>query len=97
METDIRTITGPVKIENTIQVNKWIRFGLAAIVTILGALIAWGQSYDWTQIVSKETAGTIVFLIGILKTVYTAFAPAAGSGTAPTDSYIITQRGVTKV
>jgi hypothetical protein len=97
METDIRTITGPVKVDNTIQVNKWIRFALSASVTILGALIAWGTSYDWTNVVDAKTAGTIVFLIGLLKTAYNAFAPAAGSGTAPTDSYIITQRGITKI
>jgi hypothetical protein len=97
MEVTGRTLSGPVKLDNSIQINKWIRFALAAVVAILGGLIAWGQTYDWTQIVSKETAGTIVFLIGLLKTAYTAFAPSSGKGTAPTDGYIITQRGITKV
>lgn len=97
METDVRALTGPVKVENTFQVNKWARFALAALVAVLGALIAWGQSYDWTKVVDVQTAGTIVFLIGVLKTVYTAFAPSSGSGSLPTDSYIITQRGITKV
>jgi hypothetical protein len=97
METELRAVTGPVKVENTGQVNKWIRFALSAFVAILGALIAWGTSYDWTKVVDPQTAGTIVFIIGLIKTAYAAFAPSAGSGTAPTDSYIITQRGITKV
>jgi hypothetical protein len=97
METDVRSITGPVKVENTFQVNKWVRFALAAAVSLLGALIGWGLDYDWTKVVDPVTAGRIVFFIGAIKTMYTAFAPSAGSASAPTDSYIITQRGITKV
>jgi hypothetical protein len=97
MEPDLRSLAGPVKVENTFQVNKWLRFALSALVAILGALIAWGLKYDWTKIVDAQTAGTIVFLIGLVKTAYVAFAPASGSGSLPTDSYIITQRGITKV
>jgi hypothetical protein len=97
MEPDLRTLSGPVKLDNSIQVNKWLRFALSAVVALLGALIAWGASYDWTNVVDPKTAGIIVFLIGALKTAYNAFAPAAGTGTVPTDSYIITQRGITKV
>jgi hypothetical protein len=97
METDVRALTGPVKVENTFQVNKWLRMALAAVIVLLGALIGWGTEFDWTQVVSKETAGKLVFLFGLLKTAYTAFAPSSGSGSLPTDSYIITQRGITKV
>jgi hypothetical protein len=97
MEPDLRSLAGPVKVENTFQVNKWLRFALSAFVALLGALIAWGLDYDWTKVVDAKTAGTIVFVIGLLKTAYAAFAPSSGSGSLPTDSYIITQRGITKV
>lgn len=97
METDVRALAGPVKVEKTFQVNKWVRFTLAAAIVLLGAFIGWGTTYDWTQLVSVETAGKIVFVFGLLKTAYTAFAPSSGSGSLPTDSYIITQRGITKV
>lgn len=97
MGTDVRTLSGPLKVENTIQVNKWIRVALSVMVAVLGGLIAWGLAYDWTKIVDAETAGKIVFVIGVIKTLYGAFAPASGTATVPTDSYIITQRGVTKV
>lgn len=97
METDVRALTGPVKVENTFQVNKWVRFALAAVVALLGALIGWGLDYDWTKVVDPVTAGRIVCAIGVIKTLYTAFAPSSGSGSLPTDSYIITQRGITKV
>jgi hypothetical protein len=36
MEVTGRTLSGPVKLDNSIQVNKWIRFALAAVVAILG-------------------------------------------------------------
>lgn len=97
MEPDLRTLSGPIKIDNSIQINKWIRFALSAFVALLGAFIAWGASYDWTKVVDAQTAGTIVFIIGLIKTGYSAFAPAAGKATLPTESYIITQRGITKV
>jgi hypothetical protein len=97
MEPDLRSLAGPVKVENTFQVNKWLRFSLAAAIVLLGAFIGWGATYDWTQVVSVETAGKIVFVFGLLKTAYTAFAPSSGSGSLPTDSYIVTQRGITKV
>jgi hypothetical protein len=97
MEPDLRTLSGPVKLDNSIQVNKWIRVALAGLIALLGAFISWGAGYDWTQIMTKETAGKLVFVFGLLKTAYSAFAPAAGKGTVPTDSYIITQRGITKV
>lgn len=97
METDVRALTGPVKIERTFQVNKWVRMALAIAVALLGAFIGWALEYDWTKVVDVPTAGKIVAIIGIIKTLYVAFAPGSGSGSLPTDSYIITQRGITKV
>lgn len=98
METDLRTLTrGPLKVENTVQVNKWIRMALSAAVAILGGLIAWATSYDWAKIMEPETAGKIVFILGVVKTLYAAFAPASGTATVPTNGYVITQRGITKV
>lgn len=98
METEqLRTLSGPVKLDNTVQVNKWIRMALAILIALLGAFISWGAGYDWTQIMSTETAGKLVFFFGLLKTAYSAFAPASGKATVPTDGYVITQRGITKV
>lgn len=82
---------------NTFQVNKWLRLFLSVVVALLGAVITWGSTYDWTQIVSPETAGKLVFAIGVLKTVYASFAPSKGVATTPTDNYVITQRGVTRL
>lgn len=81
----------------TFQVNKWLRIALSIGVLFLGAVIGWGADYDWTQIVTKETAGKIVFAFGLLKTIYASFAPGSGVATTPTDGYVVTQRGIQKL
>ncbi len=67
-------------------VNKWVQFALAALVALLG----FASSFDWTTIVSPQSAGIIVGVIGVFKMMTNALAPAPGTGAAPTDGTIIT-------
>jgi hypothetical protein len=67
-------------------VNKWIQFALAALVALLG----FASSFDWTTLVSPQTAGVIVGVIGVFKMLTNAIAPAPGKTLAPTDGAIIT-------
>lgn len=86
-----------VKPTQTFQINKWLRVFLSLLVALLGAVITWGTSYDWAKIMDADTAGKMVFALGVLKTLYAAFAPGSGVATTPTDGYVITQRGVVKL
>jgi hypothetical protein len=72
--------------EETMLLNKWVQFGLAALVALLG----FASSFDWTALVSPKTAGVIVGTIGVFKMLTNAIAPAPGKTAAATDGTIIT-------
>jgi hypothetical protein len=67
-------------------VNKWVQFALAALVALLG----FAASFDWTTLVSPQTAGVIVGVIGVFKMLTNALAPAPGKTANATDGSIIT-------
>jgi hypothetical protein len=67
-------------------INKWVQFALAALVALLG----FAASFDWTALVSPQTAGVIVGVIGVFKMLTNALAPGAGKSAAATDGSIIT-------
>jgi hypothetical protein len=67
-------------------INKWVQFALAALVALLG----FAASFDWTALVSPQTAGVIVGVIGVFKMLTNALAPGAGKTAAATDGSIIT-------
>lgn len=71
-----------------IQVNKWVQFAMSAAIVLSGALIA----FDWTTLVSPTTAATIVSVLGLIKLVTNAIAPAAGVQTTPTGGGLITHK-----
>lgn len=70
------------------QVNKWIRVLLSLCVAVLG----WAMSFDWTTLVSPQTAGTIIGVLGLVKVAYATFAPSADKGTVPTGGVVVTQK-----
>jgi hypothetical protein len=60
-----------VKLDNPFRLTNGFEIWTLPILdrSALGALHLMGSlGYDWTQIVTKETAGKIVFVIGLLKT-----------------------------
>jgi hypothetical protein len=70
------------------QVNKYIRIVMSLFVAVLG----WAMSFDWTTIVTTQTAGTIIGILGLIKVGYATFAPASDKATLPTGAAIITQK-----
>lgn len=75
-----------------VQVNKYYRMGLSAIVMILG----WALAFDWTKVLEPKTAGTVMGIIGFIKFVYAFVAPTPGTPTQPVgnNTSLITSQGV---
>lgn len=75
-----------------VQVNKYARLLMSAIVAIVG----WAMAFDWTTVLEPKTAGTIMGIIGFIKFGYTMFAPKPGVATEPngTGSGLISSVGV---
>jgi hypothetical protein len=62
-----------------LQVNKWIRMVLGAATMLL----AWLASYNWSDLVSAQTATFIVGGIGLVQTIIAGIAPGPKTPVAP--------------
>jgi hypothetical protein len=69
-------------------VNKWIQFGLSALIGVLGVAAGW----DWTAVVGVATAGKVVAGIALVKGVTNILAPAPGTTAAPSSGSVITHK-----
>lgn len=68
--------------------NKWIQFGLSALIAFTGVAIG----FDWTSVVEPRTAGVIVAALGAVKMVLNALAPPPGATAVPTDGGVISHK-----
>ena len=66
--------------------NKWLRFAMSTAIGMTGL----AMTMDWSSVVSAGTAGKIVGVLGMLKMIEAALAPAAGVPVLSTGNSIIT-------
>ena len=67
--------------------NKWLQFALSLLIVITGAM----AGFDWTTVFSQETSARIAGVIGIMKLITNALAPAATQQVRPAGGLIVAQ------
>ncbi len=67
--------------------NKWLQFALSLLIVVTGAM----AGFDWTIVFSQETSARIAGVIGILKLITNALAPAATQQVRPAGGLIVAQ------
>ena len=65
--------------------NKWIQFALSLVIVITGAM----AGFDWTTVFEQSTSAKIAGVIGVIKLITNAIAPAATQRLQPTGGVIV--------
>lgn len=67
--------------------NKWIQFALSLVIVVTGAM----AGFDWTTVFSAATSAKIAGVIGVVKLITNALAPAATQRVVPAGGMIVAQ------
>lgn len=70
--------------------NKWLQFGLSAVMTVL----AGSASLDWSSVISPTHAAGIATGIAAVKAVLNILAPAPNVPVQPTGGLLVTHQVV---
>lgn len=81
-------------IKEGVQVNKYIRVALSAIVTAVGAFLFLADNVNWNGLLGPKSGAAIVMVIGLIKIAYAALAPSPSQNTVATGNTIVTQVAV---
>lgn len=65
--------------------NKWLQFALSLAIVITGAM----AGFDWTTFFSAATSAKIAGVIGFIKLVTNAVAPAPAQSVTPAGGMIV--------